>query len=456
MKQILPLLLGILFLFFLRVSNLSIRLSDTNIYFYTAFEILQGKMLYKDIFFTNLPLFPYISSLYLFLSGNNIFFYYLTPTIEISCISLLIYFIVKKKYQETMLALCASFLYLFSFMILSTSEHQTGVFMASLFAVIAYYFKEEKKYIITGIFLSLMLLTKAYFIPVLGAFFITTLLEKNKKYFIQIIGGFLGMTGIILAPFLLFSQQELFRDVFSYSLTRSAGVSKIDILWFFIIKDLFFFILILFNVYLIKKNNFPGILCLLSISFFILYSDPYYLYLNFLPPFLCLSLPYFIISVRKHFQLQKMVYPTIMILFLFYTFSTYYGNFRNLGTYQQIDRLTSSIRQQPQPVTLYGVNDATPALAFLTKSSLLNNIVDTNTNIFRKKLLDATQLTNDAIQQKSLIVVHGAYYPEYGIDQKIVDEIVDEQLMKKRCKLIHSEPIFTEGITNRLNLFSCR
>jgi len=455
MKRLLPLFLTIGILFFLRLSNLSVRLSDTNVYFYTASEILNGNLLYKDIFFTNFPLFPYISSFYLFISNKQILFYYFTPTIEISTIALLIYFILYKQTKQYNTSLFASLLYLLSFMVLSTSEHQTGVFLASLFAVTSYLFWQKKNYILTGIFLGVTILTKAYFLPIILSFFVTMFLQKNYRAGIKMSISFGMSILVLLLPFLFFAPQEIYADVIKYSLTRLAGVSKIDIFWFFIMHDLLFFLLLLFNLFNFKKNIFFACISIFSILFFLLYADSYYLYFNFMIPFLCLSLPFFMEFLNKHLHVQKFVFPTILFVFLAINIYSYMNYYRNLGKITNLSSLLQHIEKQ-KPSSLYGVNDITPALAYLTNTPLLNSIVDTNESIFRKQFLNADTLTRDAIKQNAMIVTHGASYPQAGVDENILDGIFNKQIIQKHCKQIVSVPVFTEGVVNRVNLFSCQ
>src|SRR3989344_2258851 len=82
-------ILGVFLL--VKADPFQIRISDTNIYFLTARQILEGRVLYKDIFFTNFPLFPYMSILYGFLTGWNLTYFFATPLVEIAIITLLIY-----------------------------------------------------------------------------------------------------------------------------------------------------------------------------------------------------------------------------------------------------------------------------------------------------------------------------------------------------------------------------
>src|SRR5690606_29145625 len=115
------------------------------IYFYTGLQLLKGNMLYKDVFFTNFPLFPYVSSLYVLLSFKQLPLFFFTAVIEASLVGFLLYSIILKQTKHMLTATLSAMVYLFSFMILSTTDHQTGVFLASVFAVASYYFYTEKK-----------------------------------------------------------------------------------------------------------------------------------------------------------------------------------------------------------------------------------------------------------------------------------------------------------------------
>ena len=101
-KSILKILiLLIFFAIFLKIKLAYTAINfftDTEIYFYTAYKLIHGQMLYKDIFFTNLPLFPYISAIYLFLTGGNIYGFYFTSSIEAVLVAVFIYKIVSYNF----------------------------------------------------------------------------------------------------------------------------------------------------------------------------------------------------------------------------------------------------------------------------------------------------------------------------------------------------------------------
>lgn len=133
----------------------------------------------------------------------------------------------------------------------------------------------------------------------------------------------------------------------------------------------------------------------------------------------------------------------------------YLSFYKDLGKIANSSLLIQTITKE-KPSALYGVNDITPALAYTTQTPLLHGIVDTNESIFRKGFLNANVLTKDAIKQKAIIVTHGADYSQANVEEKILDGIFNKQAIQKHCKQIVSVPVFTEGVVNRVNVFTCR
>jgi predicted membrane-bound dolichyl-phosphate-mannose-protein mannosyltransferase len=455
MKKIL-FLLAIIFLFLIiKIVSNGIHLSDTNIYFNIAYQIANGKILYKDIFFSNFPFFSYVASLYYFLSGKNIELFYFTSAIEISTITFFIYLITYQKTKNYIASITSSILYIFSFMVLSTSNHQTGVFTASLFAVLSYFFLQKKKILISGIFIALAIFTKAYFLPIFLSFFIYIVIKKEWRNLLKF-GLSFTITGlIILLPFLIQAPQQLISDIFGFSLTRPAGLSKINIMWFFIMKDFLLFIILLFNILNIRKNILFGIISIISITFFFAYQDVYYFYLNFLTPFLCLSFYEIYLFLRNKFNSQRLVIPTVVIVFVLLNLSIYISSYRNMDKLGDFNKVIATINFE-KPDFLYGSNDITPLLIALTGIPALENVNDAHEYFFMRGIYNKKFLTDKAIKSKTIIVTHGADYPTYNFRQDIVDNIFIKEDIYKNCKIILSTPILQTAIsTNRVNLFKC-
>lgn len=454
MKKIASLLFLISVFLIIKATNNGVRLSDTNIYFNIAYQMSHGKILYKDIFFSNFPFFSYISSLYYILSGKNIEFFYFTSAIEVSIITMFVYLIAYRKTKDYIISIISSILYVLSFIILSTSDHQTGVFTASLFSVLSYFFLQERKITTSGIFIAIAVFTKAYFLPIFLSFFIYIFIKKEWKNLLKFSLAF-ALTGlIILLPFLIQAPHQLISDIFGFSLTRPAGILKINIAWFYLTKDLPLFILLLFNVFNIRKNLFFGLVSVFSIIFFFGYQDIYYLYLNFLTPFLCLSFYELYYFLKNKFKLQRLVIPTIISAFILLNLFTYISSYRNLGKLENINKITKLIKAE-NPNFLYGVNDITPLLIALTKIPALENVNDAHEYFFTRKVYDKKFLTDKAIKNKTIVITQGASYPQYNIKQDILDNIFVKDTIYKNCKNILSVPVIAEGNTNRINLFKC-
>jgi len=451
---LLPITLLISIFLLFKLDSLAIRLSDTNIYFYTAKELLAGNVLYKDIFFTNFPLVPYVASFYFLISKGSLLFYFFTASMEVGLTAMLLFWIVYRQWQSRLLALLTAVLYLFSFMVLATTQHQTGVFLASLCITASYFFLKRKQYTLTGVFTALAFLTKAYTLPLLLTYCLY-LFIKQKKMLLPFLLGTIGTGVIVLLPSLLLAPKEFLTDVFAYSLTRSQGISKKEILWFILRHDFLFVVLLFFNMLTLRKNLLFGLFSLFGLLFFILYQDTYYLYLNILLPFLCLSFPLLIQFVTIHFSINRFMIPTVIGVFIVINIFSYFsGGFTSLQKLSSLPEMVQLI-QQEKPKVLYGVNGVVQALSYTSGVPLLHNLLDTNDNIFRKGYLNAKTLTADAIDQQALIVTTGAWYPQTGVEQDVLTEIVDQDQLRKNCNLKKRFFFQSEGIVNAITFFRC-
>lgn len=194
---------------------------------------------------------------------------------------------------------------------------------------------------------------------------------------------------------------------------------------------------------------------LFSILFFIGYQDIYYLYLNFITPFICLSFYELNSLITNRLNVQRLVITTIILIFITFNLFEYINNYQNLGKVNDIDRIISIIRSN-KPNYLYGYNDLTPALSVIANIPALSNVNDAYVYFFRRGIYNKETLTTQAISTKTIIITQGADYPEFNIKQYILDnEILNMEKVYKYCKNILSVPVQAEGSTNRINLFKC-
>lgn len=435
----------------LKLSFLGIRPSDTNVYFYTAYELLQGKILYKDIFFTNLPLFPYISSLYIFLTQGNILLYYLTSVFESIATAVLVYFIIVHSKHKKIYGVLGAGTYLFSFVVLATTDHQTGVFTASFLATLSYFCLLKKKYIFAGFIVGLSLLIKLYFLPIFAAY-VMYLIFFQRKDVARFLLGSIAAFFLILFPTILLSGNSMFQDVFLYSFFRGVGLNKLTIFIFFILHDPVIFLLLLYNIFSFKRNVLLFLVTSFSLLFFVFYQDVYFLYLNLLIPFAAISAGDAISFIERKFG-QRIMMGTIILGGMVMIFGVY--SYSNLSKTQYVfpaSELISAI-QKEKPGVLYGSMEITPALSYLSGVPLLNNIIDTNTNIFRKKIYNARDLTQSAIQKKAVLVMIGSQITE---DKSVfIGEIFDPELVRNHCEYFYQTNISIDFSPVKATLWRC-
>lgn len=442
-----------IFIFFLLIKHdaFNIRISDTNIYFYTAQEILKGKLLYKDVFFTNLPLFPFISVIYGTLVRWRLEYFFAIPIIEIIIISILVFRISYHLSKNILFSYIPVVIYLFSFVVLATSDHETGVFAANIFSLVGYYLFLKRRYGFAGFFLALCVLTKVYFVPIPLAIF-TYQYFQDKKDLLRIFSSFSTTLFITLLFFFIQSDGALIKNMLVYSTQRHQGVSKISLIQFFALKDFILFSILLFNIFKIKQKNFFAFFSLFSILLILFYRDIYFLYLNFFAPFIAISFIGFAYAIFKNKDL-RLGFVVVLSVSVFLNISAYLSSYQNLQKIKNITTFVNTIKKE-RPEYLYGINSITPALAYLTNTPLLENIVDTNENRFLTKNLNASDLTNSALKSKTIFVTKSALYPEYRIDELFMSEVFNKNLLNN-CKVIYSDFVEFEGPENKLSLVTC-
>lgn len=453
-RSSIPFLLGVLVYLGLKLSTLSVRLSDSNIYFVTASHLATGAMLYRDIFFTNFPLHPYVSLVYFSVLRGDVYWYFFTPAIEASIVALLIYAIVLRKTKNYLVSTLSGFVYLFSVIVFITTDHQTGVFFASLMACLSYLFFEKKRYFWVGVFCALMLLVKAYFLPVALTYFVFLLIRKRWGETMRFVAGGVVVGVTILLPFMIFSRREFFDQVFGYSLTRAAGVSKAEVARFFGLRDFLILVILVFNLVCIRKRLFFGLFSIFCFLFFIFYKDTYYLYLNYALPFAALSFMYFYRYMSGVLHAQKMVLPTILIVFFAWNVYVGYSGFSDLGRVENIEEISNLVESQKADF-VYGNNDIAPIVSYMSGVAQLNGVIDTNENMFRSGVLNAKEITDDILETKTVLVLHSAYYPTLGVENDVFSEVVEGERVRDNCRLLKRFPIRAEGVTNAIAVLKC-
>lgn len=466
------------FYLLLQFGQNSVRLSDTNIYAVMASRILDGGVLYRDMFLTNLPLFPYISSIYQLLTGGNLALFYATALFEVVGIALLIFVTARKTGAGDWLSLLSTGVYLFSVTVLATSNHQTGIFFAVLNLMAAYYCHISGRPILKGIFLGLAFMTKAYTLPIVVSLLLAdltrvpllapwskrsleTLRKKLTRELFQTFLPFIAICIAVMISTLIYAWEPFITQTFGYSLSRPAGIEKTNILLFMLRYDWLLCLLWIYSIVRLNRYRLMGSMSILFLLFFLSYQDTYLFYLNMILPFLALQVPRVVHDIAQWGSQSKEIKKwseggviLLAVASMVLAIPAYLQNFAQTGILKDTQRLVTVLKNE-QPTALYGSADIAPALSYLSGIPLLNGVLDTNSNLYVRGIYSATEMTTQALEEKTLLISQGISLPLYGIEETITSDIFDVEQVKKQCTVIYEHPVQAEGGVNRIYIWRC-
>jgi 4-amino-4-deoxy-L-arabinose transferase-like glycosyltransferase len=430
------------------------KFSDENIYFYMAKLILEGFVPYKDFFFASPPLQIYIISFFMFLFGNKLILLKLIPIIATIISSYFIFGIVKKKFSEKE-GLIASVLYLFSFLVLTTTDHSTGVHLSAMFITGLVYFIYYDQPFVAGLFASLALLTRLYApFPIIGAGLYLLIFERKKlwKLTLGCVSLFL-FVGIIMQ---IISHGKFLEDIFLFRmrLVDLVGIPKSDILTFFIKWDWLIVIGSLFFYFTKKKKEFflPLLVSLFLVIFYITYSDLYYLYLGLIIPFLCVFATHFFMHFKKIKYFNCLI--TILLLFIIIFNSFYYiKDHSETAKINFIDEITEFVVENSnENDTLYGSFEIAPLVALTSGRKITNNFVDTNAKNFMTGTISVKERTEKMKDNIKFI-----FTKVLIADGNILgfESFVDYDFLKT-CEIARVFPIEKDYSSNAVIVWDCK
>ena len=256
-------------------------------------------------------------------------------------------------------------------------------------------------------------------------------------------------------PFLITAREQIYTYIIQYNLTRTPGVSKSNLFNFFISHDIILSLLFLITLIRIRTNMFFGFVSIFTFLLILFFSDPYYLYLNIFTSFLCLSMTDIFLSIEKQFGTFNKYIVIVAIAIAAINIVWYMNTFQDVARIDNINEIVADV-SNIHPQSIYATQSIGPAIAYLAHIPMLNNIIDTNANFYRKMILDSTTLTKEAVAQKSLIISLGAIYPAYGVNKPVTDEIFDINLLANHCPVVKMYPVRAEGLENRIVLLQCK
>jgi len=443
--------------FILKIIEMQFKFSDGHTYMYMAKAVLEGMIPYRDFFFASPPLQIYIIAFGKILVGNEIILLNLIPIFATIGSSFFIFKFMQKKFGEIE-GLVASTLYLFSFLVLLTTDYSTGIHLTTFFILGMIYFIEIDKPFIAGIFASFALLTRLYApFPIAGA--LIYLFIYKKKDILKFIVGAITFFIPLSLFFEIISNGNYLNQIFFFRLNLISGIglSKIAVSQFFIIGDL---ILVIGSILWIvfdkekKKLALPLITTIFSIFLYIIYSDIYYLYFGLIIGPLAIFTTKLIFKFKSYKNFNKLL-AFLIILLVIINSIIYIANYATASNIPFHKEISSFVKENSsEGDTIYGSFEITPLVSLESERALAGNIIDTNPKNIMTKEFEIGEII-EKIKGVKFIIVKATLLESgelVGFDASTPSEFI-----QNNCTLVKEYPVVKDlSYSNIILVFDCK
>lgn len=391
------------------------RFGDGNAYFYMAQQVLKGIFPYRDFLIADPPLLIFLLAGIKLVIGSNILLFQVVPIFLETITALILYLEVKKKLPNYAKFFPA--LYLFSFLILSTTDYLTGLHFITFFIALGYFFR-HKPYL-SGFFWGLATLIKLYVIPGFIGWLVWLKISKQPERLKKTVLAYVGTGVVFMLPFLIMAPKAVVDQIIIHQFNRPAGLNKLSVFRFFILHDFLLLCVSTATFFLNKKLKFflPIFAWLI---FFLIFKDLYYLYLGVLGYWLMLTVFQLLTHFKKptqhswlahnHQQLSLMVVITLLLSQVIGVF-IYYQSTQKQGIFFQIEELVKFVNTLPEK-PLYGSHEVAPIIALKTGRKLFNDYADTNMQLFGSGVIDREKISQEAVEEGVHLLVKVTNIPE--------------------------------------------
>ncbi len=443
--------------YLVKAGGFSYRFGDGNAYFYMAEQILSGFLPYRDFLIADPPLLILLLAGIKSVIGSNIILFQAVPIVLETMTALVIYLEVKKSLPNY--AKFFPVLYLFSFLILATTDYLTGLHFVTLLIALAYYFRKNPY--LSGFFWGLATLIKLYVIPGFLGWLLWLKLSGQIKNIRKTILAYITTGTFFMLPFLFIAPKTVINYIIIHQFNRPIGLSKINIFRFFVLHD--FTLLLLTTASLVLTKNKKLLLPIIAwLNFYLIFKDLYYLYLGVLAFWLVLAVKQLLLYFKNQkqppwlaenqAQLSAIVITTLILSQAVGVY-LYQQSTQQQGQFAHVETAAAYIKNLPVK-PLYGSHEVAPLVALKSERKLLGNYADTNAQLFGSGVLNKKQISQQVVEQGAYLLVKIANIPQnpnldHGFDGFFDQEIFDQYCHRLTIIDGPKEELFTDiGIYN--------
>lgn len=456
----------------LKIINLVPRVSDENLYFYTANLLSKGFIPYRDFFHQVLPGQILLYAVVIKLFGFNLTLLKLFPLFFSLGSAFLLFKMVDGK-QGQRFGVVASALFLFSFVTLPSTDFGNGPHGAIFFLLLSWYFFDRSEKL-AGLAFFFGLIYRIYILPAEMGLIIRRLWKQEyRKTSLFLLWSLLPFVALNLMLFWMYGEQFL-TPVWRYHFLKSAVGLKQSVFSDLYKSDLVLILFALAGTYtlfsLLRKKKgvskdinvakfielgiAAALALVLQYTFFYSLSNVFLFYLIVLVPFLsilaALALTV-IVPARSRRAALLLVLALSLLNSFFYQKSI--ARMTAINNLENIVAEVETITEEGDPI--YGAYTIAPLIALRTKMQVIDNEVDTNVQRYTAGLLSSDQGTR--------LATESALFIQLASVNKETNEILGAQPhfvkfkdIRKYCSLFRNYPHYNDFRFNSILVWDCR
>lgn len=411
--DILTLLFILLIFIFVKTITIAPRFSDGNIYLYIGKLVSQGQSLYKDVFYTSPPLLPMFSAIWGKLTNFSWQLFALLPILLTSIEAIFIY-LISKKHASSTIAVLSTALYLFSFMVLSTTDFASDIhFTLPLLLAGTYLFIKDQT-IPSALIIALATGIKLYAIIWLLPLLTVLLLKKQFRQVLYFLGSALTTILIINVIGYLIGDKTYLQNAFFLQFHKYEAINKWKIITFLLKHDLVLILTASFLFTLNIRKPTRLLIALLSslLLFYTIFPDLYYLYFKMLIAILVVGIAVWSSVLVKRGN-KELVYQTLFavtFLSVLTSYLYYATTQRNSSVIYPFNKIVKYVMDNPPSTNaLYGDYEFTALVANETNMDIFQNRVDNNPKFFVSGIFSYDKLEKELKKNKVEMILTKGY-----------------------------------------------
>ena len=422
---------------------------DDYTYFYMAKLMTEGKLFYKDFFFSHPPLHLTIISLVYKIFGFNIIALRSIGVLSQLIAVFFLFKLAKKQFGNLAVLICC-FVYLNSYLLLLMSTYVYGINITTMFVVIGLYILQEKKYLLSGLFFGLAGITGLYSLII--PFAIIILMLKNRRNLVKFLIGFSIIFILVNLMFILTFGKNYITSVYTYHFLKPKQQGNFLSVLFKVVKEnIFIFLTPLLIIFYKQKRKirFFAVIAIIFCIFLFFLNRIFDFYFLLIFPLLSLIGAFALTTLLSKLKKKYCLLICMILLILFSIYS--YPLYNRLIRYDYLDFKYQDItdffnKKSNKNDFIFGDSLFTPMIALLSDRYIIGNLVDTNLLVFQSGVTNIKDVIKFFEKNNpSFIIVR----KNYGVGR--ADNLVE--FINENCKL---GMLVQDQIYGDILIFDCK